>query len=123
MIDYVCGIFKLRAASICSTKSLGNQLLAVPVEEFEGLQIRTSRDLDQFGETVPNLGFRQRSEKGEVEKGMNWGVVGTESVLVFAMVNSHLNRDRSIDKTNDRGRNTNEICCSTICCACKSSDG
>lgn len=48
---------------------------------------------------------------------MNWGVISTQSILVVAIVDGNFDGDRCIDKSNDGGGNSNEVCISLVCSA------
>ena len=50
---------------------------------------------------------------------MNWSMVGSKPILVVAIVDRDLDRNRSVNKANDRGRDANKICVSAIRRACK----
>ena len=50
---------------------------------------------------------------------MDWGVVCSKTILVVAIVDSYLDRNRSIDETDDSGGNPDEVCVSFVCRTCK----
>jgi len=49
-------------------------------------------------------------------------MVCAQAVLVVAIVDSHLDGDRGIDESDDRGGDTDEVGVSAICRTCKSTD-
>ena len=55
-VDLVRSLSDLLRGTVSATKSSLNKLFAVLVEEVERIQVRTSRDLDQLGEAIPDLG-------------------------------------------------------------------
>jgi hypothetical protein len=65
--------------------------------------VAASRDLDQLSKAISDLCFWESFEERKVEEGVHWGVVGSQSVLVVAVVDSDLNTDAGIDQTNDGG--------------------
>ena len=50
----------------------------------------TGGDLDQLGEAVSDLRFWESAEKREVEECVHWGMIGAQTVLVVAIVDSNL---------------------------------
>lgn len=109
-VDGVGGLFELEAAAIGASEAVRYQLLAVLVEELEGGEVCAGGDLDEFGEAVADLGYGQGSQEGEVEEGVDWGVVGAESVLVLAVVDGDFDGDRGVYEANDRGGDADEVC-------------
>lgn len=73
-----------------------------------------SGDLDQFCESVPDLCFGESSEEAKVEECVHRCVVGTETVLVVAIVDTNLDGNRGIDESDDSGRNTNKVCVPSV---------
>lgn len=41
---------------------------------------------------------------------MHRGMVSTQAVLIVAIVDSHFDRHRCVNQTNDSGRNSDEVC-------------
>lgn len=121
VVDDVGGLPELGTATVCAAEPVRDELLAEAVQELEGGYVRAGRDLDQFGEAVPDLGFRQGPEEGEVEEGVDRGVVGAETVLVLVVVDGDLDGDRGVDQANDRCGDADEVGCSAVGCAGKSS--
>jgi hypothetical protein len=58
-------------------------------------------NLDDLGETVPDLSDGESLEEVEVEEGVHGSVVGTESVLELLVVDSDLDRNGGIDETDE----------------------
>lgn len=54
-VDLIRSITNLLWGAIGSTEPSFNKLLAVFVQEVEGVQVRASRDLDQLREAIPDL--------------------------------------------------------------------
>ena len=48
-------------------------------------------DFDELSEAVPNLRLGERSQKAKIKECVSGRVVGTQSVLVVAIVDSYLN--------------------------------
>lgn len=53
----------------------------------------TGRDLDQLCETVADLCYGETAKESEVKECVRWGVVGTETVLVAAVVDGNFDGD------------------------------
>jgi hypothetical protein len=119
-VDLIRRLDQLLRASIRSAKALLNQLLAVLVQQVKGVEMRTRRDLDQLGETVANLSRRQGSKECEVKEGVDWGVVGAQTVLVIAVVDGDFDGDGCVDQTDDRGGDSDEVCVAAVGSACES---
>lgn len=96
-IDLIRGLYQLSRGAVCPSKSLPNELLAVFVQEIEGIKVGAGGDLDQLGETVSYLRDRQGTEEGEIEEGVDGSVIGTQAILVIAIVDRDLDRHRSIN--------------------------
>ena len=92
-----------------TTKAGSNQLLAVLVKKIECGPVATCRDLDQLGKAVSDLCLGQSLQEREVQEGVDGSVVSTQPILVVAVVNSDLDADTGIDKTNDCSWNTDEV--------------
>lgn len=75
------------------------------------------RDLDQLGKTVSDLCLGECAEESEVEESVNRSMIGSETVLVVAVVDGNLDRDRCINQTNYGGGNSNEISVAAVGCA------
>jgi hypothetical protein len=82
--------------------------------------MRTSRDLDQLRETVTDLSRGQSSQEREVEEGVDWCVVGAQTVLVVAVVDGDLDGDGCIDQTDDRGGDTDVVRVAAVGSTCES---
>lgn len=113
-VDLVSSLLNLGWRSIGAAKACLDDLLAVLVEQVERRQVGTRRDLDQLGESVSDLCGREGSKEGEVEEGLDGSVVGTQSVLVVAVVDGDLDRDRCINQTDDRGGNADVVGVSSV---------
>src|ERR1700730_7660165 len=75
-INLIRSLDQLPRTAIRSPKTLLNQLLTVLIQQVESIEMRTSRNLYQLCETVTDLGCRKSPQEGEVEEGVNRGVVG-----------------------------------------------
>jgi hypothetical protein len=51
---------------------------------------------------------------------MDRSVVGAESVLVVAIIDSNLDRNRCVNQTDDRGRNSDKVGVPSVCRTSKS---
>jgi len=76
-------------------------------------------DLDQLCKTISDLCSGESAEKGKVQKGVDWSVVCSKSVLVVAVVDSYLDRNRSVDQADDCSWNTNEVSVAAVCSTCE----
>jgi hypothetical protein len=119
-VDLIRRLDQLLRASIRSAKTLLNQLLAVLVQQVKGVEMRTSRDLDQLREAVADLSSRQGPQEREVEEGVDRGVVGAQTVLVIAVVDGDLDGDGCVDQSDDRGRDPDEVCVAAVSGTCES---
>jgi hypothetical protein len=108
-VDLVGCILDLLLSTVGVAESGFDELLGVLVEEVECGQVSTAGDLDQLCETVPDLRSGECAEETEVEEGVLGCVVGTETVLVVAVVDTDLDRDGSVNQTNDGGGNADEV--------------
>lgn len=108
-VDRVCSLLDLLGSTVSTTEAGTDQLLAVLVEQVESGQVGAGGDLDQLCESVSDLSLGKSAEEAEVKEGVHRSVVGTETVLVVAVVDGDLDRDGGIDQTNDGGGNTNVV--------------
>lgn len=108
-VDLVTCISDFLRSAVLATETGSNDLLGVLLEKLESFKVSTCGDLDQLCESVSDLGFRQSLEEGEVEEGLHGSVVGTQTVLVLAVVDGDLDGDGGIDETDDGGRDTDEV--------------
>jgi len=67
-------------------KSGNNQLLTKLIENVKGGQMSAARDLDQLGEAVSYLRFKQGTRETEVQEGVLRHMISPKAVLVIAMV-------------------------------------
>ena len=104
--DRVTCLGDLLGCTVLATESTGDDLLCVLLEELESLEVGTCGDLDQLSESVADLAFGKCLEEGEVKEGHHGSVVGTQTVLVRAVVDGNLDGDGGIDETDDSGGNT-----------------
>lgn len=74
----------------------------------------TCGDLDQLCEAVSDLTLRKGLQECEIQEGVHWGVVCTQTVLVVAVVDGDLDTDTGIDQANDCGWDTDEVCVSPV---------
>lgn len=114
-VDLVCSIANLLRGSLGASETRLDDLLGVLLEQLKGLQMSTGGDFDQLSKAVTDLSLRQSTEKGEVEKGVNWGMVGTKTILVIAVVDANLDGDGGINKTNNRSRNADKVGVPAVC--------
>ena len=119
-VDLIRRLDQLLRTPIRSAKALLNQLLAVLVQQVKGVEMRTRRDLDQLREAVADLSRGQGSQEREVEEGVDWGVVGAQTVLVVAVVDGDLDGDGCVDQSDDRGGDSDEVCVAAVSGTCES---
>lgn len=89
-VDLVGRILDLLLGTVGVAESGADELLGVFVEKVECGQVSTARNLDQLCETVPDLRSGECAEETEVEEGVLGSVVGTQAVLVVAVVDGDL---------------------------------
>ena len=101
-----------------------NELLAVLDQQVVDRLVTDRGDLDELCETVSDLTSWQSLEQGEVEEGVDGGVVGSETgvrpsylrgksprlpVLQLAVVDSDLDGDGSVDETDEGGGDSDKV--------------
>ena len=119
-VDRVRRLAHLVRGTVRASKLRLDQVLAVLVEEVERVQVGAGRNLDQLGKAVPDLGDGQRPQEGEVEKGVQGRVVRSKAVLVVAVVDRDLDRDRRVNEPDHRGRHPDVVGASPIRRTCES---
>lgn len=72
------------------------------------MKMRAGGDLDQLSETISDLSDRERAKEREVQEGLCWSVVRTETVLVLRVIDCCLDADRGVNQPNECGWDTNE---------------
>jgi len=122
-VDLVGSVANLLGSTLTATESGFNELLTVLVEQVEGVEVGTGRDLDQLCETVADLGIGKRAEEGEVKEGVHGSMVGTKTVLVVVVVDTDLDRDGGVNETNNGGGNTDEVGVSAVSSTSESVNG
>jgi len=113
-VDLVRSLTNLWLGIVCAAESRVDQVLTIFIEEVEGGQMSTARNLDQLSETVSGLGDWKRPEEAEVEESVHRCVVCTQTVLVVAIVDGDLDRDRGVDQSNDSGWDTDVVGVSSV---------
>ena len=108
-VDLIGGLADLRACIVRAAERRADDFLAVLVEQVERRQVRTARDFDQLREAVADLRLRQVAQEAEVQERVLRRVVGSQAVLVVAVVHSDLDRDRGIDQADHRGGDANVV--------------
>lgn len=119
-VDGICCVGNLLGGTIGTAEASGDELLSVLVKQVEGVEVSAGRNLNQLRETVTDLSLRESAEEGEIEESTDRGVVSTETVLVVAVVDGNLDGHRSIDQTNHRSGDTDEVGVAAVRCTCKS---
>lgn len=84
--DSVSNLLELLRNAISTTESSINQLLAVLLEKIIRLLMSTGRNLDQLSKAVADLGLGKSSQKGKIKECVRGRVVGSQTVLVAAIV-------------------------------------
>lgn len=108
-VDLIRSLSDFCGGAICSTETGGDELLAILVEQVECGQVGARRDLDELSKSVSDLCLRKCSEEGEVEECLHGSMVSSQTVLVVAVVDGNLDRDRCINQTNDSGRDSDVV--------------
>lgn len=72
------------------------------------------RDFDQLGESIANLSNRESAQEGEVKERVHGCMIGSQPILVSAIVDSYFDRDRCVNKTNYSRWNANEVRVATV---------
>jgi hypothetical protein len=119
---YLIRCFTDLGVDVITTKSRCDQLLAVLVQQLERWPVTACRDLDQLSKAVSDLCLWKCLQEREVQEGVHGGVIGSEPVLVIAVVDGDLDADAGVDQADDGGWNTDVVGCSSVCCACESAD-
>ena len=96
MYAFLVNLVRRRANLFCCTiraaKSRGDEPLAVFVQKVESVEMGACRDFDQLRETIPDLRSGEGAQKGEIEEGVHRCMIGTEAVLIIAIIDSNLDR-------------------------------
>lgn len=108
-VDGVGCFGNLLGRSVGTTETGRDELLAVLVEQVEGVKVSTGRDLNQLRETVTDLSLRETAEEREIEEGADRSMVSTETVLVVAVVDGNLDGNGSINQTNHSSGDSDEV--------------
>lgn len=95
-VDGVGSLTNLLVVAL-TTKAGSDQLLAVLVKKIECGFVSTCRDLDQLGKAVSDLCLGQCLQEREIQEGVDGSVVGTQPVLVVAVVDTDLDAHTSIN--------------------------
>lgn len=111
--DLGTGCNDVLAALLVSETGL-DELLSVLDKQVPDSLVADRGDFDELGETVSDLSNGESLEEGEVEEGVERSVVGTESVLQLSVVESDLDRDGSIDETDQSGGDSDEVGSSSV---------
>jgi len=119
-VDLVGCVLDLLLSTVGVTESGVNELFGVLVEKVECGQVSTARDLNQLCETVPDLRSGECAEETEVEECVLGCVVGTETVLVVAVVDTDLDRDGCVNQADNGGGNADEVGVAAVCGTSKS---
>lgn len=113
-VDLVCSVPNLLRSTVGTAEASADELLAVLVEKVVGGLVCTRGDLDELGKTVSDLCLGQGTKEAEVKEGVHGSVVGTKTVLVITVVDGDLDRDGSIDQTDDSGGDTDVVGVSAV---------
>lgn len=108
-VNLVCCLSDLLGRAISTAEASRYKLLSELVEQVEGVEVSAGRDLDELCETVADLSLWKSTHETKVQESVHGCVVGTETVLVVAIVDGNLDRDRSIDQTNNGGWDTDVV--------------
>jgi len=93
------------------------------IKQVQRLLVRAGRDLDEFRESVADLSSRECSQERKVQEGMHGGMVGSQAVLVLAIIDGHFDGHGRINESNDSSRDTDVVCVSAIRGACEAAYG
>lgn len=102
-----------------TTEACGDQLLAVLVQQIKCWPMCASRDLDELCEAISDLSLWKSPQETKVEECVHGCMVGTQSVLVVAVVDTDLDADTGVDQTNDGGGDTDVVGGSSVCSTSK----
>jgi hypothetical protein len=117
--DAVGGLLQVVRGAVCAAEARGDEVLAVGVEEVEGGLVGAGRDLDELGEAIADLGDGEGAEEGEVKECVDGGMVGSETVLVVAVVDGNLDGDGGINEADDGGGDADEVGVAAVGRTCK----
>ena len=120
--DLISNLLNLRRSIIRSTEASVDELLAVLLKKIIGVFVGTSRDLDQLSKSISDLSNWETAEECEVKEGVRGSVVGSETVLVAAVVDGDLDRDGSVNETNDCGGDADVVCVAAVSSTSKASN-
>ena len=103
----------IRARGVAAVSGV-DEVLAVLDEHAPGVLVSAVEDLDDLGSTVTGLADGEGLEEIKVKESMHGSVVGTETVLELLVVDADLDRDRSVDQSNEGGTNTDVVGAATV---------
>lgn len=112
--ELVCGLLDISGSTVLAAETGLDELSAVLLQKLKGLQVCTCGDLDELRETISDLRLGECAEEGEIEEGLDGCVVGTETILVVAVVDADLDRDGGVNEANDGGGDTDEVGVSAV---------
>lgn len=107
-IDDISSFPDFCRCSIYPSEACCDKFFAVFVQQIEGVQMSTGGYLNQLCKSIPDLGFWQSAQKGEVEEGVDWCMVSSQSILVVAIVDSNFDGDGGVDQTNHSRRDSDD---------------
>lgn len=119
-VNSVCSIGDLLGRAIDTTETGRDELLAKLVKKVKGRKVSAGGNLDQLCKSVTDLTLWESAKEAEIEKRLHWGVVGTKTVLVVAVVDSNLDGDRGINQTNHGGWDSDVVGVAAVGCTSKS---
>lgn len=117
--DLVGGLLQVVRGAVCAAEAGGDEVLAVGVEEVEGGLVGAGGDLDELGEAIADLGDWEGAKEGEVKECVDGGMVGSETVLVVAIVDGNLDGDGGVDEADDGGGDADEVGVAAVGRTCK----
>jgi hypothetical protein len=83
--NLVGDLLQLSVSAVSPTEAGADELRAVGNEKVPNTLLGNSRDLNEFGEAIAHLSFRESLEEGEVEEGNKRGVVCSQPAAVMIL--------------------------------------
>lgn len=112
--DCVGSLAEVGGCGVGTAEARANEVFTIAIEKLERAQVGACGYLDELGKAVADLADGQSAQEAKVEEGVDGGVVGTQAVLVVAIIDCDLDGDGSVNEADDGCRDADEVCVTTV---------